>query len=946
MTTNETNTAKTEKRGLGLLVSFLIATAIIIPHMTLASEHFGADAPAAMSEHAEGNAVPVDGSPAKEGDGDEVGDAGSETSVGTSDPNPPPAASETSEKEQDSLHGSGPAGSSGSSEAVSEAGSTAEAETAGDETMMPSLMGELESRGISPMAATTVIDLSTVSGNGAGYTLDTGSSHLRLTLTGGDGVDSYVIIQTTATSKVDSIIADSGVIATVTIEEIHVTDSINAADTSAFKLKAGADITLLLKGESSLRTANTSASNGNAGFSAPQGTTLAIKDSGEGNGGLSATAETIGGAGIGGSFWEAGGNISIQSGAVTAAGGKNGAGIGGGSGGESGEIIISGGDVDALGGEYGAGIGGGAGAYGGKISIGGGTVYARGGYNGAGLGGGGHDSYGNGGDGGEITINGGTVIAAGRERGAGIGGGGSVSGKGGRGGKIAISGDASVTADGGVNAAGIGGGNGDGYGKGGSGGEVTISGNATVMRAKGGMSSAGIGGSGIGASGGTITISGGTVQMAQGGYYGAGIGGGDGGPGGNITVSGGTVELAEGGRYAAGIGGGYGGSGGTIIISGNATVMKAQGTYGGAGIGGGSIGSPATLAVGKDVSIHAYSVGGDRPAIHAESTTNTEGYFVNAYFGDTTRGVTLKAFRAGDEAETIVLPAGYGGFAYTTGTTAPTIDVIKIYDSSSKFLGTVVQHSSGTPSPNSEQIPSVNTGAVLPVRLKIPDTPVTISNMSAGDFADRGKAFTYTVTLKNASGAVLTGTCAYEGGIVADSGAVKPSDGALVLTGGSATFVLTHGQSITLSGLTSGDKVRIAQADEEPLYLTSYTDSLSPGTKVAGLNIGERALTSAARTFAFTNQHHVTVPAGVDDGNTGDFLIFPLFGLLALLFIALYTLRRRRVDVGTAIPCGSGVGMPITNGAGIGMPAPQSTVAEAAVSPDMPQGMDLGGGQA
>jgi hypothetical protein len=133
------------------------------------------------------------------------------------------------------------------------------------------------------------------------------------------------------------------------------------------------------------------------------------------------------GAGIGGSQDASCGDIEIQGGIVTATGGSNGAGIGSGYGGSCGNIIIHGGTVTAYGGSWGAGIG--SGYYNsscGNIEIQGGTVTATGGSNGAGIG------TGPGSDGGStydakpttcgtITISGGTVDATGGYKGAGIG---------------------------------------------------------------------------------------------------------------------------------------------------------------------------------------------------------------------------------------------------------------------------------------------------------------------------------------------------------------------------------------------------------------------------------------------------------------------------------------------------------------------------------------------
>ena len=112
------------------------------------------------------------------------------------------------------------------------------------------------------------------------------------------------------------------------------------------------------------------------------------------------------------------------------------------------------------------------------------------------------------------------------------------------------------------------------------------------LTAEGGGYGAGIGG-GYNGTGSDITISGGEVN-ATGGAYGAGIGGGYNGTGSDITISGGEVK-ATGGAFGAGIGGGYEAGGSDITIT-DGEVNATGGKYG-AGIGGGEYG------IGKDIII-------------------------------------------------------------------------------------------------------------------------------------------------------------------------------------------------------------------------------------------------------------------------------------------------------------------------------------------------------
>lgn len=134
------------------------------------------------------------------------------------------------------------------------------------------------------------------------------------------------------------------------------------------------------------------------------------------------------------------------------------------------------------------------------------------------------------------------------------------------------------------------------------------------LTANGGFGGAGIGG-GNNADGSDITITGGTI-IANGGFGGAGIGGGSssisgGGNGSDITISGGNVT-ANGGTAGAGIGGGDGdnanglnkksdstggGRGSNITISGKNTIVNAEDGAEAAGIGGGRSGDADTIEI-------------------------------------------------------------------------------------------------------------------------------------------------------------------------------------------------------------------------------------------------------------------------------------------------------------------------------------------------------------
>ena len=143
-----------------------------------------------------------------------------------------------------------------------------------------------------------------------------------------------------------------------------------------------------------------------------------------------------------------------------------------------------------------------------------------------------------------------------------------------------------------------------GGGKNGAGSGITISGGE--VKATGGNYGAGIGG-GYEGEGSNIAITGGEVE-ATGGIGGAGIGGGKNGAGSSIAITGGEVK-ATGGKYGAGVGGGLSGNGNHITITGG--EVKATGGLNGAGIGGGLWGKGKDITVSGDAKLKVQGGVGD-----------------------------------------------------------------------------------------------------------------------------------------------------------------------------------------------------------------------------------------------------------------------------------------------------------------------------------------------
>jgi hypothetical protein len=244
-------------------------------------------------------------------------------------------------------------------------------------------------------------------------------------LTVQDGAD---ITITGAVSNGTRIVVADNATATITLDPAGNVSIATGGNGSPLLLGSHANLTLVLP-DGSLNNVFDSSSI-YAGIQVPPTATLTIQGQCSGlgctildTGSLKAFNTGGSGAGIGGGRGSDSGTINIEGGTITAQS-IGGAGIGGGdggigSGGSNGTINISGGTVTVqmTPTSTGAAIGGGRNGNGGTINISGGTVTVTGGAYAAGIGGG------NGGSGGTITISGGTIDATGKNGGAGIGGG-------------------------------------------------------------------------------------------------------------------------------------------------------------------------------------------------------------------------------------------------------------------------------------------------------------------------------------------------------------------------------------------------------------------------------------------------------------------------------------------------------------------------------------------
>lgn len=452
----------------------------------------------------------------------------------------------------------------------------------------------------------------------------------------------YFIQQDRGTPTENTITVQSGVAASVTLSGVN----IEAASGAAISVAAGAELTLILKGENYVTGA-------------------------DGYAGISVGAYVVGDNDFtytpGHLIIEGGGSLNAQGGDATSSCG-GGAGIGGDGFGNSNEY----------GGDFGV------------VEIQGGTIVATGGAAtsttagaGAGIGGGGigvdSDWY----FAGQITIRSGDITA-----------------NGGAASKLLIGASSFGFYCG---AAGIG--NGASHGNDHNFGDVmTVEITGGKIEAMGAMSAAGIGGASNGSSG-SITIGGSAEVYAEGNtdkiYGGAGIGGGDNGSSAPIVIEGNAKVEAVGKGCSAGIGsGGDGGGAATeITIQGNANVISFS-QYG-AGIGGGysnwwpnavncgtiTLNSTGTIVAYSQYSSHAIGVGAGK-----EPTEGQNRLIVGPNTGEVwmyNRSSMQPVFFGHDEGETIELADGVTAIWYTHGAevenfpskgTASSFDENKTYD--------------------------------------------------------------------------------------------------------------------------------------------------------------------------------------------------------------------------------------------------------------------------
>ena len=177
---------------------------------------------------------------------------------------------------------------------------------------------------------------------------------------------------------------------------------------------------------------------------------------------------------------------------------------------------------------------------------------------------------------------------------------------------------------------------------------------------------------------------------------------------------------------------------------------------------------------------------------------------------------------------------------------------------------------------------------------------VTVSKMVSGIMASKDQDFNFSlfVTTDQFGFIPVNGTISYTGGVVAGTNAVAPASGTATLVGGTHTFTLKHGQTLTFD--LQGDWAFRFIETIDTRYTPAFTDTAGgPGVN----NTGLRPVGTVARTVAFTNTHNMSVPTGIEDSNISAWVFTATAGLAvvsSLLFTAARGRRKRGTRYGNA----------------------------------------------
>lgn len=170
---------------------------------------------------------------------------------------------------------------------------------------------------------------------------------------------------------------------------------------------------------------------------------------------------------------------------------------------------------------------------------------------------------------------------------------------------------------------------------------------------------------------------------------------------------------------------------------------------------------------------------------------------------------------------------------------------------------------------------------------------LTVKKTATGDYADKTKEFSVTVTVKDAQDKALTGS--YDATGEADN--VK--DGKITFTNGTATLLLKDSESVTISGLPTGTysvSETLSTDVDKKNYTATYSVDGATATDTAPSNQAlkfdlntDNKVKNAASSVTITNTRCEETPTGVVDGQSPNGML----AAILVLFAAVIAMRKR-----------------------------------------------------
>jgi len=177
------------------------------------------------------------------------------------------------------------------------------------------------------------------------------------------------------------------------------------------------------------------------------------------------------------------------------------------------------------------------------------------------------------------------------------------------------------------------------------------------------------------------------------------------------------------------------------------------------------------------------------------------------------------------------------------------------------------------------------------------EVDVTVSKTITGRYADMNGSYVFMASFTDANDNPLVNGTPFTlvSGTIAAPGTGTPVT--QYLTGGSLSFTLKHGQTMTIKGVLSPDKIQVAETVTDTNYIASFTDTANPGVTTTAASTGFKTVGEAARNFDFKNTRTEVIPVGIED-NAWTTAVLSLIGVAILMSgLSAVAMMKKRVGM-------------------------------------------------